>query len=252
MVGHFRMRLASALASFFLVAWPSTGRAADPRITYLTRQLETGKDPRVKAQAALMLGNTNDPSVLQALCGGMKDGSELVRGAAAKALEQLGDLSAIDCLKVARNDPHPSAKAAISSALAFLEGIKNRKPEFYIALAPVVDKAGVPTDVLKLAEDRLRAKLRIVGAVLAPLNENKTSAWTVIKQKKLKGYLLMPELHSLPGGGIKLHMLCFTYPERALLGEVNVKASGGGPSDLIRALAPKVIDEAVDTFDWRT
>jgi len=243
------MSLWSTVVPIILLALPSTA-FADPRIAYLTRQLESGKDPRVKAQAALVLGATNDPSAVSPLCLGVKDSSEIVRSSAARALLQLEELSAIDCLKAQKNDPDPAARAAIASALQKLEAIRNRKPEFYIALTPVVDRAGVPSDVLKLAEDRLRAKLQKVGALLAPSDEKKNAAHSVIKEKKLKGFMLMPELHSLPGGGIKLHMICLTYPEKALLGEVNVKASGGGAKDLIRALAPKAIDEAADTFDW--
>ncbi len=59
------------------------GKAAlaepDPRIAYLSRQLATATDPRVRAQAALTLGTTEAPGALEPLCGALQDPVPLVR-----------------------------------------------------------------------------------------------------------------------------------------------------------------------------
>jgi hypothetical protein len=44
--------------------------------------------------------------------------------------------------------------------------------------------------------------------------------------------------------------VCLTWPSKQILGEVRVKGSGGAPMDLIRALVPRLIEDAASTFDW--
>jgi hypothetical protein len=99
-------------------------------------------------------------------------------------------------------------------------------------------------------DERLRAALTTLGVTLAPAGETKAQASAVIRAGRLKGFVVNPELSTHPPSGLKLSLLVLTYPDRSILGEVSVKASGAGPSELIRALAPKVVEEAADTFDW--
>jgi len=44
--------------------------------------------------------------------------------------------------------------------------------------------------------------------------------------------------------------VCLTWPSKQILGEVRVKGSGGTPVDLIRALIPRLIEDAASTFEW--
>ncbi|WP_257459896.1 hypothetical protein [Archangium lipolyticum] len=44
--------------------------------------------------------------------------------------------------------------------------------------------------------------------------------------------------------------MCIGYPDQALLGDVEVQASGAMPEELLKVLASRSIEEAVDTFDW--
>jgi hypothetical protein len=37
-----------------------------------------------------------------------------------------------------------------------------------------------------------------------------------------------------------------------LLGDVEVQASGAKPEELLKVLAPRIIEEAADTFEWDT
>lgn len=243
-----RLLLALLLASApFGIAQAQT----DGRITFLSRQISKSTDPRVRAQAALMLGATKDTAAVDPLCTGLSDSSELVRSAAAKAFLQLEDVGGYDCLKARAQDPSPGVREAVKKSLAALEAIRNRKPELYIQMLPVMDKTSkLGRELVQLTETQLRSKLQKMGSVFAPAKESKTAAKSVIKSKRLKGYSLKVELDETPTGGIKMNVVCFTYPEQSLLGQIQVKASGAKAADLIRALAPKAIDEAASTFDW--
>jgi hypothetical protein len=224
------------------------------RLTFVAKQLERATDPRLRAQAALLLGASHDPAAVKPLCGGLVDESPVVRSAAAKALEQLGEASGLECLKPRLGQETGDMKAAIDRAIKALEALAHRppvKPALYISIAPIADKtSSLGTEILKLTEDRLKTKLASMGGMFAPAEESKADAKMVIKSKQLKGYYIKVELDRTAAGGLKLNLICFTYPDRSLLGEVNVKAQGGQPADLVRALAPKAVEEAAETFDW--
>lgn len=236
------MRPGPALVLLSLVIGP-LAHAADARFTFLGKQLEKATDPRGRAQAALLLGQTQDPAALPMLCKALSDRDDVVRAASAKALQALGELSAIDCLKTAEQNP------SVKSALAALEAVKNQPPRVYIALQKTDNRANLPADELKLLEDRIRAKLARIGALIAPPDESKAAAQKILKAKKLKGFLLMTTVDAV-GPGLSVTLVCFSYPEKVLKGQVSVKAGGAAPPELIKALAPKAVEDAADEFEW--
>ncbi|MBF5044722.1 HEAT repeat domain-containing protein [Aggregicoccus sp. 17bor-14] len=240
-----------ALLVLALLAPTAALAQGDGRIAYLSRQLERAKDPRVRAQSALVLGATEDPEALQPLCRALADPSELVRAAAARSLGTLGEPGGLDCLHARPSDPDAEAERARKEALGALQAARDRPPRFYLAFAGVADKSGqLDAALTQLAEARLRRKLASLGALLAPADESKANAKSVLKKRRLKGYRLSAEVLPGPGGGLKLALLCMTYPEQSLLGQVEVKASGAKPADLLKALAPRAVDEAAQTFEW--
>jgi len=185
------------------------------------------------------------------LCVALNDDSDLVRSSVAKALGQLGAASGIDCLKAHKGDAAGAVRSEIERSLALLQAAANHPPELYISMPGITDKTSkLPPEVLQLTEEKIRARLQALGGVFAPDGESKAAARTVLKKQRLRGFLLRIELDTTPAGGLKVNLVCFTYPDKNLLGEVNVKASGGKVTDMIRAMAPKVIDEAADTFNW--
>lgn len=125
------------------------------------------------------------------------------------------------------------------------------KPQPYVAISIVRDK-GNRAELVKLADEQLRRKVAQLGAVLAPAGETPKAAKAAIRKRRTKGFELQAELSNVPGGGLRLSVLCFTYPGKSLLGEVSVKGAGGRQSDLVKALAAKVVEDAADTFDWGT
>ena len=246
------LALLSLLSSLALATHAPVALAQpDARVAYLGRQLEKGKDPRVRAQSALVLGATEDPEARFPLCRALLDASELVRAAAAKALVRLEDPGALDCLTPRLSDPHPDARSAIAESVRALRAIKARPSTFYLLFTGVVDRTGSLTpEQIALAAQRLQRKLAAHGAWLAPANDSKAAAKSVQKQRHIKGYRLSAEVHPGEGGGLRLALVCMTYPEQSILGQVEVKASGAKPADLLRALAPRAIDEAAATFEW--
>lgn len=139
----------------------------------------------------------------------------------------------------------------LSVTAATAEAAPKRK-KLYVSLGSIANKANQPAEVVQLVDEQLRAKVAAMGGTLAPKGEKPKAAKALIRKTKARGYELLAELSSLPNGGLRLSLLCFTYPDRALMGEVTVKASGAKPKDLVKALAPKVIEEAAETFEWGT
>ena len=79
------------------------------------------------------------------------------------------------------------------------------------------------------------------------------AAQALIKSRALRGFQVRMQL--APGEKdkqLKVEMLIMTYPEQALQGSWNVKASGGKPESLIKAMVPKVIDDAAGDLNWKS
>ena len=224
--------------------------AADPRLTFFAKQLNTASDPRARAQAALALGTFGSAEAVPPLCDGLDDREALVRTSAAKALEQIGDFGAIDCLRKHTGDSSSEAQNAVRRALASLEAAKSRPVTLYIYLSPVLDKMDRhDPSLVAFTEERLRAALQAFGAIIGGPGDSRSQAEAIIRSRHLKGFMINPELRSVPSG-IQLKLLGLTYPRQSILGEAEVTAKGAGPQDLIRALAPAAVKEAADTFDW--
>lgn len=234
-----------ALLVLFLAAAPAL--AADARVAFFIKQLETSKDVRARVQAAAGLGALGDPSAVPALCKAVSDPEDLVKASAAKSLDTIGDISAISCLKAASKPG--SAAAAIASALKSLEAAKSTPPRIYVALMPPENKAGLSADDVALLNEQLKARLMRMGAVFAPADETKTAAAKVLKQKKLPGALVMPTVEKYEAG-LSLTLVGMTYPDRSLKGQITVKAKAGKPADIIRALVPKALEDAPTEFEW--
>src|SRR5689334_1980745 len=92
---------ATAVAPLLL----TTDAGADGRVQFLADRLhyppQSGQvdDFRVRTNAALALGSTNDEAAVSPLCGGLDDPNDVVRQAAAAGLKRLAKPSAAGCLK---------------------------------------------------------------------------------------------------------------------------------------------------------
>jgi HEAT repeats len=246
--------------AFPLLLLAATAWAQDAKVAFLTKQLATTRDPRVRAQTAVILGNTGSPAAVQPLCAALKDEESLVRSAAATALASVKRPEALACLNAALSDPNPEVQAALkraieASAAAPIPPLATAISEgaLYISMDPVLDKiGGLPPEVTELASKLTREKLGSLGAAFAPAGETRAQASVAVKAKKLKGYLLKLNLLPSGGTGLKLEMLVLTYPEQALQGTWNVKAGGSTQYDkLLKVMVPRIVDDAATDLEWK-
>jgi hypothetical protein len=228
--------------------------AADARVSLLTKQLATAKDVRVRAQTVALLGKTGSPDAVAPLCSVLSDSDSLLRSTAARALGVLGLPEAAVCLKRVSQEPDESVRKAVSESLALLTGGRSAPlGGVYLNVEPISDKTpdGLANELMSLADRLLRERLVKLGARLAPANEDKKAAQAIISSKNLRGYQLRLQL--LPGStasGLKVEMLVMTYPGQSLQGSWNVKASGGSPEALLKAMVPRVVEDAAGDLNW--
>jgi hypothetical protein len=233
---------------FLLVTFATPVLAQDARVAFLAKQLKAAKDPRVRAQTVVILAGTGSPAAVPPLCEAIRDPEVVVRAAAANALGELHVPAAIDCLKGAMGERDASVLAAIKRAIDFKPIVAGG---LYFSIDPINDKVGVTADVTKLANELLKQKLSSIGASFAPEGESKPQAQTLIKAKKLRGYLLRVNLLPNASNGLKLEILVMTYPEQSLQGSWNVKASGAKYESLLKLMVPRVIDDASQDLEWK-
>lgn len=222
------------------------GADEDPRIAFLSRQLTTAVDPRVRAQAALTLGTTEAPGALGPLCTALADPVPLVRASVARSLPELHDLSALDCLAVHATDPAPDAAGEIRRSLALLRKVKERTPTVDVWVEPVRDPSTPPLGESLCGEARTRLVKRLTWS--GARSDAVEAAQQASKRKP--AYLLQPTLLRADGGGLVMAAVCLTWPSKQILGEVRVTGRGGTPPDLVRALVPRLIEDAASTFEW--
>lgn len=248
------MRSPSHLVTLLLLVCPATVLAqTDPQTASLGKRLKQGAEPPHRIQAARLLGESEDPEALQPLCAGLEDPEGEVRAAAAGGLEKLGELGGLECLEARKDEPDAAAKAALESALGTLRALKARPPKFYVMLGEVKDTTGtLSPELVKATAARMRRKLAQVGAWLAPEKEGEAAAKGVLRKHGINGFRVQAEIHPTESGGLLVRMVCIGYPGQELLGDVEVQASGAKPEDLLKVLAPRIVEEAADTFEWDT
>src|SRR5262245_56257861 len=108
------------LAVLVLVAVASVGTTAFADVAFLADQLRGAGDARVRTQAALALGASEEADALQPLCDALDDPSETVRGAAAAGLGKLARKEGLECLKRHQNEPNASVKSVIARSIKSL------------------------------------------------------------------------------------------------------------------------------------
>src|SRR4249920_170190 len=108
-----------ALATFTVLSLASPVWAT-PGMDELVDQLRSSADFRVRVSAALQLGKSLSLDASKPLEAALEDSNASVRAAAAAALKNLGDLSALGPLR-AHSDKSAAVRAQVSSAIKSLE-----------------------------------------------------------------------------------------------------------------------------------
>lgn len=247
---HIYARRQSLCALVLLVAGGAAADA-DARWNFLVRQLTTAQDPRARVQAALTLGATEDATALAPLCAALSDAEALVRAAVARSLPNLHDPRALDCLLAHGEDSDALARDEVARAVAALRQAQQKRPRVYVAVTEVVDDSDPPADasLLTLAKTRVVSRLQWMGAQVAPEAEDRAKVRANLTQAQLRGFQIRTRL-ARKGSEVAVVMVCLTYPDQEVLGEVTGKASGGRPEDALRALVPRLLQDLAATFEW--
>jgi hypothetical protein len=250
------------LAVAMVLLTTSVIAAADGRIDFLADRLRyppaAGQpdDFRVRTNAALALGATNDDGAVPPLCRGLDDPSEVVRQAVAVGLKRLARSSSLDCLRRrASVESNSSVKLQIQRAIEAIEaaggggrggsaGGGGDAPfvagaKYYVSISPVANKTDRPqADVDRIVRGAVASKLAQFGEYqLAPAGESSAAAKAVLAKRQLKGFYLAVSLDPLDYSDgslrVRVRIAVFSYPSRDLRGEVPAGATlqGARPGD---------------------
>jgi len=214
---------------------PSIARA-DSRTDFLVGRLHAD-DFKVRTNAALALGQTGDEAAIPHLCAALADPKDVVRQAAAAALQRLGRAAAAQCLRDRlRAESASSVKLQITRAIAAIEGggggssdpapkvVANAK--YYVAISPIANQTGRrDEDITGIVTAAMRSKLDELGGYqVAPERESPEQARSAMTKRKLKGYYLSVRVEKFDYDGgnlrVRVKVAVFTYPGKDLRGDV--------------------------------
>ena len=212
-------------------------------------------DFRVRTNAALALGATNDDEAVPPLCAGLADPSEVVRQAVAVALRRLARPSSLSCLKGhASQETHSGVRAAIQRAVDAIQashgppdaaasaggrGTSSGNAKYYVSLSRVTNKSSRPTaEVEPIVQNAIVGELEKAGLYeIAPAGETVQAAKATLAGRPLKGYFLAISVEKFDssddGLRVRVKIAVFSYPGKDLRGEVPAGAilPGAAPGD---------------------
>ncbi len=160
-----RILRAAVLASALLLG---NAFAAPPKVDELVGKLLSGSDFRVRVQAALELGKAKDGDAVSALIKALDDPNASVRAAAAAALKNIGDKSALKPLRAHQNDASDAVRSQIQNTISSLEqpSSEDSKPKVLVKLGSMRNATAVKSNKIEsqLAEES-RKKLEELPGV---------------------------------------------------------------------------------------
>jgi hypothetical protein len=125
---------------------------AKPGTSELVARLRSGGDFRVRVQAALQLGRSEQIKAVAPLVDALDDPHASVRAAAAAGLKMLGDPRALGALKQHRLDPSDPVRAQVHDAIAALEVERDEpevKPKVFVKLGDVRNGTSVKSPAIE-------------------------------------------------------------------------------------------------------
>lgn len=213
---------------------------ADGRQDYLVRLLRTSDAFRVRAQAALSLGQLDvSPKSVAALERAVRDRHPAVRVSAISSLRRLGAKEALPAVERAKRDRNKSVRRAAVEAVAVLEAIGERQrgpgePRHLIAVGmPGAKAQRVSRQMLFDARIFLSEKLiELSGIELAPDDLSPADAKREIGRRKLRGYYLESSIVTLKpkGNAVRavVSVIVLTYPGRDMRAMLRGAATASG------------------------
>lgn len=241
---------------------PSTAYADAERVKFLADKLRSD-DFRVRTNAALALGASNDELAVDPLCTALADPSEVVRQASAVAMKRLAKSSALKCLKEREGrESNDGVKVAITRAIEAISAgggggggtsdkVKdNPSAKYYIALSTIANSTGRgQSEVESVVVKAIRTKLEAAGTIqLAPGKESADTARDTMKKRKMNGFYLAIAVDKFDYSGgnlrVKVKIGVFTYPGKSLLGNVDKTLTKEGVSRDDKSAEDQMLDMA--------
>jgi hypothetical protein len=277
---RIRFRVVRWIATLSVVAGTVIGAGSDTasaqtatRTDFLIDRLKyppmsgVSDDFRVRTNAALALGASDDDNAITPLCQALNDPSEVVRQAVAVALKRLARPSSGSCMK-SRLDRETNASVKLQLQRAIeatgsaggstggtsASGVDNFVPplvpkaKYYVAISKVTNntKRG-QVDVDKVVLASIRTKLGTMNEYqLAPTTETPDGARAVMSKRGIKKgfYLSIAAESAYTSEGLRVKVKCvvFSYPGKAMIAEM--PTSLVNPS--VRAADPSAEDNLMD------
>ncbi|MEM7139285.1 MAG: HEAT repeat domain-containing protein [Myxococcota bacterium] len=218
----------------------ASSTVADRREDYLTRLLRTSNAFRVRAQAALSLGQLEaTKSSVAALERAARDRHPAVRVSAIASLRRLGAKQTIPTVREATRDRNKSVRRAAVEALEALEAIGERQrgpgvPRHLVAVGmPGAKAERVSRQMLFDARIFLSEKLiELSGVELAPDDLTPADAKREIARRNLHGYYLESSIVTLKprGNGVRaeVSIIVLSYPARNMRAMLRGAATASG------------------------
>jgi hypothetical protein len=216
---------------------------AEAREDYLVRLLLKSDAFRVRAQAALSLGQLErGPRVVMALERAVRDDHPAVRVSAVASLRRLGAREALPTVREAAKDRNKAVRRAAYEAIQALEAIGERErgpgpPRHLVAVGMPGTKADrVSRQMLFDARIFLSEQLvEISGIELAPDELSPAEAKSEIASRGLRGYYIESSIVKLQpkGNGVRaeVSLIILTYPGRDMRAMLRGAATASGPYD---------------------
>jgi hypothetical protein len=242
------------------------GARAQGRTEFLAQQLRSSDDFRVRTQAALALGATDDAAAVDPLCRGLDDANDVVRTAAAAALAKLGRPQGAPCLRARLGrEPNAAARAQIDKSIKALADKEGGGPvpanaRVYVAVGGVTNKTRrSPQELEALVRSAMSDKLRaMAGYVVAPAGESSAAAKKVLADKpSLKAFHLQttvePPQYSNNALTVVVRVTMSSYPGKELKGEFSPRLTQSDTPSSDRAsedaLIRMAVEKALESFD---
>ena len=213
---------------------------ADARQDYLLRLLRNSNAFRVRAQAALSLGQLESTrKSVAALERAVRDKHPAVRVSAIVSLRRLGAKASLPVVERATRDKNKAVRRAAVEAAAQLSAVGERergpgKPQYLVAVGTPGAKAErVSRQMLFDARIFLSEQLLALNGVeLAPDDLTPADAKWEIAQRSLHGYYLESSIVTLEpkGSGVRavVSIIVLSYPGRDMRGMLRGAATASG------------------------
>ena len=235
-IGRWHLWRALALAALLVAG---TARA-DGRDDYLVRLLRDSPAFRVRAQAALSLGQLESTRrSIAALERAVRDKHPAVRVSAISSLRRLESKDSLPVVEIAIRDGTKSVRRAAVEAAAALSAVGERergpgRTEYLVAVGmPGAKAERVSRQMLFDARIFLSEQLlELNGVELAPDDLTPADAKREIAQRRLHGYHLESSIVTLEpkGSGVRavVSIIVLSYPGRDMRGMLRGAATATG------------------------